>query len=68
MVDEATKAALLENLDVQRFLGVLNGLLTGTKKLVIESIATPKLTQNNYNVDQPCVDYVHTFRVEDVSG
>lgn len=66
-VDEETKAALLDNLDVQRFLLVLNGVLTGTKKLVIES--------NAYEQEDPSrspvtttgrINYTHTFRVEDV--
>ena len=64
MVDEETKTALLEHLDVQRFLDVLNGLLTGQKKLVIES--TPKTPGGNF---QPAhAAYTHTFRVEDVDA
>lgn len=61
-VDEATKAALLDNLDVQRFLAVLNGVLTGTKKLVIETKPVA------YNLDGwgDEIGYTHTFRVEDV--
>lgn len=68
-VDEETKAALLDNLDVQRFLLVLNGVLTGTKKLVIESIAKHQIvpdTSQGGSRANGLVDYTHTFRVEDV--
>lgn len=56
MVDQKTQEELLKHLDVQKFLGVLNGLLTGQKKLVIETTKRGDGTGS----------MLHTFRVEDV--
>lgn len=46
--------------DVQKFLLVLNGLLDGSKRVVIESKRVPP-TGSQYGSD-----YKHTFYVEDV--
>lgn len=60
MIDPSLQAALLENLDVKTFLDNLNGLLTGQKKLIIESKPAG-------NFQQGPVGYTHTFKVKDTN-
>lgn len=62
---EDAQAELLKHVDVQAFLGVLNALLTGQKKLVIESVAKHNKSLYDPTVLTGLVDYVHTFKVED---
>lgn len=64
---------LLANEDVQKLMKVVEGLLNGSKKLVIESVATPKYTttKDSTGVEEALrttfsVNYKHTFKVEDV--
>ena len=45
----------------QILVGVVNGLLSGEKRMVIESRAFP------VNGDRGLTDYKHTFRVEDTN-
>lgn len=61
------QAELLKNVDVQAFLGIVNDLLTGKKKLVIESVSKPHTRHDGTDGYRVCFDYKHTFRVEDVN-
>jgi hypothetical protein len=53
--------------DVQALYGFINGLLTGTKKLVIESeaVGSQVISHDPYQV---APSYRHTFRVEDTNA
>ena len=62
--DPALTEALLANLDVKRFLEGLNGLLTGTKRLVIETTHYAFDGQLTHPVDAYTAK--HTFKVEDI--
>lgn len=68
------QTALLADKDVQRILQVAEGLLNGTKRLVIVSEATPDKvctyagTTTTNPEFQDVVHYKHTFKVEDCNA
>lgn len=64
------KPDLLSHPDAQRVLWLIEGLLNGTKKLVIVSEATLDtdiIERGGEREVLPIVHYKHTFKVEDTS-
>lgn len=65
---------LLDSALVQKLVGVIEGILAGQKKLIIESLARHGTKEGEVGISgrgllkDGLIHYTHTFRIEDINN